>query len=134
MNVNPILDRLEKVRQVKPDSWVACCPAHEDSSPSLAIADKGDRVLLHCYGGCAFDEIRAALGMQAHEFYADSKAPKSAAPGVSTRTLNAALVRELLLCWVLADDRAQGKQIGAADLERERIARQRITTAWRAMQ
>ena len=134
MNVYPILDRLEKVRQVKPDSWRACCPAHDDRSPSLDITDAGDRVLLICRAGCAFDEVRAALGMQAHEFYADSKAPKSAAPGVSIRSLNAALVRELVLCWVLAADRAQGKPIGAADLERERIARQRITQAWRATQ
>jgi hypothetical protein len=133
MNVAPILDRLEKVRQVKPDAWTACCPAHDDSSPSLAIADKGDRVLMHCYGGCTFDEIRAALGMQAHEFYADSKAPKSAAPGVSMRSLNDALVRELVLCWVLAADRSKGKPISPADLARERIARQRITAAWGAV-
>jgi hypothetical protein len=133
MNVHPILDRLEKVRQVKPDAWTACCPAHDDSSPSVAIADKGDRVLMHCYGGCTFDEIRAALGMQAHEFYADSKAPKSAAPGVSMRSLNDALVRELVLCWVLAADRSKGKPISPADLARERIARQRITAAWGAV-
>lgn len=133
MNVHQILDRLEKVRQVKPDAWTACCPAHDDSSPSLAIADKGDRVLMHCYGGCTFAEIRAALGMQAHEFYADSKAPKSAAPGVSMRSLNDALVRELVFCWVLAADRSKGKPISPADLARERIARQRITAAWGAM-
>ncbi len=133
MNVHPILDRLEKVRQVKPDAWTACCPAHDDSSPSLAIADKGDRVLMHCYGGCTFDEIRAALAMETHEFFLDGKAPKSAAPGVSMRSLNDALVRELVLCWVLAADRAKGRQINPADLARERIARQRITAAWGAM-
>lgn len=130
MNLYPILDRLEKVRQVKPDSWVACCPAHEDTSPSLAIADKGDRVLLHCYAGCEFIEIAAALGMQPHEFFADGKAPKSAAPGVSMRSLNTALALELITAYVVACDRSKGKPIGAADLERERIARQRIVKAW----
>ncbi|MFV8823543.1 hypothetical protein ACNKW1_02320 [Thauera sp. WH-2] len=130
MNVSPILDRLEKVRQTKPDSYRACCPAHDDRTPSLDITDAGDRVLLICRAGCTFDEIRAALGMQAHEFFADGKAPKSAAPGVSQRALNAALVRELVICWVIAADRAQGKPISPADIERERIARQRITTAW----
>lgn len=133
MNVHHILDRLEKVRQVKPDAWTACCPAHDDTSPSLAIADRGDRVLLHCYAGCTFDEIRAALEMETHEFFLDGKAPKSAAPGVSLRALNDALVRELVLCWVLAADRSKGKPIAPADLERERIARQRINAAWGAM-
>ena len=130
MNVHHILDRLERVRQVKPDAWTACCPAHEDSSPSLAIADKGDRVLIHCYGGCTFDEIRSALGMQPHEFFLDGKAPKSAAPGVSMRSLNAALAVELITAYVITCDRSKGKQIGAADLARERMARQRIVKAW----
>lgn len=93
-----------------------------------------DRVLLHCYAGCEFSEIAAALGMQPHEFFADGKAPKSAAPGVSMRSLNTALALELITAYVVACDRSKGKPIGAADLERERVARQRITTAWRAMQ
>lgn len=133
MNVHHILDRLEKVRQVKPDAWTACCPAHDDSSPSLAIADKGDRVLIHCYGGCTFDEIAAALGMETREFFLDSKAPKSVVPGVSMRSLNAALAVELITAYVIACDRSKGKPISHADLARERIARQRITAAWGAV-
>jgi hypothetical protein len=37
------------------------CPAHEDRHPSLSwkIADSG-RVLLKCWVGCTFDEIRRA--------------------------------------------------------------------------
>ena len=33
--------------------WAALCPAHDDSSPSLAISEGDDgRVLLHCHAGC----------------------------------------------------------------------------------
>ncbi len=35
------------------DSWQACCPAHEDRTPSLSITPKGERILLHCHAGCA---------------------------------------------------------------------------------
>jgi len=34
-------------------TWLACCPAHDDREPSLAIRDGGDgRVLVHCHAGC----------------------------------------------------------------------------------
>lgn len=34
-------------------TWLACCPAHDDREPSLAIRDGDDgRVLVHCHAGC----------------------------------------------------------------------------------
>ncbi len=42
--------------------WMARCPAHQDSRPSLSIADADDgRVLLHCHAGCSQDRVIAAL-------------------------------------------------------------------------
>lgn len=46
---------LSRVTNVKPNSggWLACCPAHEDRSPSLSInAGDDGRVLLKCFAGC----------------------------------------------------------------------------------
>jgi biotin operon repressor len=39
------------------------CPAHEDKRASLSwkIADNG-KLLLHCFAGCTFSEIRTAVG------------------------------------------------------------------------
>ena len=37
------------------------CPAHEDKQPSLSWRLAGDTVLLHCFAGCTFDEIRRAV-------------------------------------------------------------------------
>lgn len=33
------------------DGWLTCCPAHEDSTPSLHITVT-DRILVRCHGGC----------------------------------------------------------------------------------
>lgn len=42
-------------------SWMALCPAHDDRSPSLAIAEKNGKVLLHCHAGCSQASVLAAL-------------------------------------------------------------------------
>ena len=37
------------------------CPAHQDRSPSLSVREAQDRVLLHCFTGCSFDQVVGAL-------------------------------------------------------------------------
>jgi hypothetical protein len=44
-----------------PTGWKACCPAHEDSDPSLFLADGDDGLALVCYAGCDYKAIAAAL-------------------------------------------------------------------------
>jgi putative DNA primase/helicase len=42
--------------------WEACCPAHEDRTPSLSIGDAPDgKVLVRCHAGCSQEEVIAAL-------------------------------------------------------------------------
>jgi putative DNA primase/helicase len=42
--------------------WIACCPAHEDRKPSLAITEaKGGKVLVRCHAGCEQARVIAAL-------------------------------------------------------------------------
>lgn len=43
-------------------TWMARCPAHDDSSPSLAIsAGKHGKVLVRCHAGCHQRDVIAAL-------------------------------------------------------------------------
>lgn len=44
--------------------WMAQCPAHADSGPSLSIAE-GDRrmVLIYCFAGCSADSVLHALDL-----------------------------------------------------------------------
>lgn len=43
-------------------SWMAPCPAHADSTPSLSLKDaEGGKVLVYCHAGCSQVEIIAAL-------------------------------------------------------------------------
>ena len=55
-------------------SFAIQCPAHDDHSPSGSLKEvtPGGNVLIHCHGGCSFDEIRNALGLPASAFFANS--------------------------------------------------------------
>jgi len=51
--------------------WVARCPAHADSSPSLSIREGRDgRVLLHCFAGCDVEDVLNALGLAMGHLFA----------------------------------------------------------------
>lgn len=63
-NVDTFLSRLDKVRQTGPDSWMACCPAHEDKSASLSIRHADDKTLIHCFAGCSVHEVVSAIGLE----------------------------------------------------------------------
>ena len=65
MEVDIRTDVLSKLNKVKENGngWVACCPAHQDENPSLAIAEDSGKILLHCFKGCKFDDILRALDL-----------------------------------------------------------------------
>jgi len=73
MSTENILGRLEKVRKTSGHSWIACCPAHGDKSPSLAIKEIEDgRTLLHCFAGCSANEVLDSIGLTLQDLYPES--------------------------------------------------------------
>ncbi len=47
-------------------SGLACCPAHEDRSPSLSLGVGVDgRLLVHCHAGCSYEVVMDAPGRDA---------------------------------------------------------------------
>lgn len=68
------LDKL-KARGPRRDfkaEFEACCPAHDDKSPSLRIAITHDnKVLMHCFAGCHVDEICRACNIDVTDLFPD---------------------------------------------------------------
>lgn len=63
-NVDLLLSHLDRVKQTKRDSWMACCPSHADRSASLSIRETADgRILVHCFAGCSVHEVIDAAGL-----------------------------------------------------------------------
>lgn len=62
--------------KVTASGWQACCPAHNDSHPSLSIDPAEDRVLLYCHAGCALEAICAALMIDVVDLFCGEKKGK----------------------------------------------------------
>lgn len=70
MSVAQILARLKCVRQSR-DGWLACCPAHQDRSPSLSIREGNGKVLLHCFAGCSIETVCDALKVRISDLFSE---------------------------------------------------------------
>lgn len=66
-----ISSRLEGLKPTG-DQWMARCPTHEDSTPSLTlkVADDG-KLLVRCHAGCDAREILAAVEAQPQHIHGD---------------------------------------------------------------
>jgi hypothetical protein len=84
-----VLSKLVDVRQ-RPDGWIARCPAHEDTTPSLSVGRGTDQpVVLKCFAGCDPADILAAIGLSWADVSVNGHAPASddwtpAGPAVAT--------------------------------------------------
>ncbi|HBN8651919.1 virulence-associated protein E [Pseudomonas aeruginosa] len=119
--IDKVLTRLEKV---KPDSkdhrWKACCPAHNDKSPSLRITETEDgTVLLKCWVGCSAAEIVGAIGLELRDLFPGEKRERS---GPSP----AAIRHERAVYQIGKSLLDQGQEMSAEDLERFNLAKQRL--------
>ena len=68
--MNNILDRLAGVSR-SGEGWSARCPAHEDRQNSLSIRHQDGRWLVNCHAGCSWQDILAALNLEASALFED---------------------------------------------------------------
>lgn len=64
MQAHDILDKLQKVKRLSDGSFMACCPAHADKTPSLHITSADDKILLACQAGCDTESVVSAMGLE----------------------------------------------------------------------
>ncbi len=78
------LSLLSKVKETKPNQYVACCPAHNDKNPSLSIKFDNGKILLKCFAGCSVDDILNSLRLEKPDLYYDTGITKSAIKNSTT--------------------------------------------------
>jgi hypothetical protein len=125
MDISALLSRLEKVRATGPLKWSACCPAHADKTPSLAVREMADgRVLVHCFGGCDIENIVGAVGMTLADLMPeriDHHFAPIRRPWTGDDALRA-LAAQTVVVGLVAADLMEGRPLTDADVERFSVA------------
>ena len=137
--IGDFLNKLEKVKGSK-GRWTACCPAHNDKNPSLAITQTDDgRILLKCFAGCSAYEIVKAVGMDLTDLFpndnninylkANNQGNKPVRRPFYATDLLKIIQFEALLTSIAAFDLSQGREISTEDRKRLKTALSRINEA-----
>jgi len=126
--IDNVLSRLDRVSG-RNGSWTAKCPAHQDKSPSLAIAERDGVVLLHCFAGCSAYEICSAIGLEMSDLFPERVETGKPKPKFFSKDLLKIIHFEACVVMMLASDVANGKSISQDDLNRAWLAYERIDEA-----
>jgi hypothetical protein len=135
MAINKLLNRLANAKQTGPGQWIACCPAHDDRRPSLAIRALEDgRVLIHDFGGCETSAVLDAVGLQFDDLYPQRSSGQRDAPikrPYSPRDILTCIALEVLIVVQCANVVSRGQALASADHERLVLAASRLLAAER---
>jgi hypothetical protein len=128
--IENILARLEKVKG-RNGAYTACCPAHGDKSPSLAIRELDDgRILMKCFANCSIQEIMGAIGMDIGDLFPNVNKDL---PPVKRKYYATDLLRVIEFeAWVVsvaAYTMSQGLSLSEEDRTRMKVAQTRIMEA-----
>lgn len=130
-SLNYLLNHLRKVKQTGHGRYIACCPAHDDTHPSLAIRDDSGTILLKCFAGCNAFEIVSAIGMELADLFPESneqrKPIKNPFPAVDVLRC---IQREVMIITVTAIRIVDGGKIEKSELERVILACNLIEAAY----
>lgn len=125
-----LLERLERVKTTGQGKWLARCPAHDDRSPSLAIREAEDRILIYCFSGCGVSQVLQAVGLQMVDLFPDRLANFYAAkppfPKFNTYELFPLLVQEAVILALAWSDTLAGKVLSESDQQRVQQAFQSV--------
>jgi 5S rRNA maturation endonuclease (ribonuclease M5) len=75
VTIEDFLERFSGPRRQNGNGVDVRCPAHEDKTPSLSVAEGDDgRILLNCKAGCETEAVVTALGLTMADLYPEKRA------------------------------------------------------------
>ena len=122
-----ILPKLDKVRR-RGSKYTACCPVHNDKTPSLSLEEPADRVLIHCFGCQANGiEVMDALGLSHSFLFRDSRPGGSLPMAVREKA-----EEDVYFIAILDGMRKRGERIPYDSYKRYKLAKERVKLLERA--
>jgi len=131
--IGNLLNRLSKVKRNGNNQWMACCPAHQDKTPSLSIKDVGDgRILLNCLAGCGTEDVLDSIGMSFEDIMPPKVIEHRVAP-IKQRVYASDALKviqlESRIVLMAAYELRRNKPMTEDDLARLELAMERINIA-----
>lgn len=130
--INNLLSRLSKVKPTGRNTYLACCPAHDDKSPSLSIKEEHDgHILLHCFAGCSASDIVGTIGIDIGDLFPPEpvhhKAPVR--KKFYATDILAAIKFESKIVLMASYELRRNKSLDEIDMKRLELAYERIREA-----
>lgn len=73
MQIQDFLKRLKGEQRGSGEQYMACCPAHGDTKPSLSVTERDGKILVHCQAGCTTEAVISAMGLTMQDLFDDPK-------------------------------------------------------------
>ena len=133
MTAEKLLSRLDKVKQTGPSKWIACCPVHDDTHPSMAITEIDGKLLLHCFACHAgIDQIVNAIGLSISDLFphrADFNTSHFKRSYFPAKDVLRCLCHEIRFALICAVDLHKGEKLDLKTIERLQLTVQRLEVA-----
>lgn len=131
MAVDAFLSRLSKVKTLGAGKWLACCPAHNDKTPSMTVSEVDDgRILIHCFAGCEPLNIVESVGFTMADLFPERLGEhKPIRHPFSALDVLRALRHEAAVMALACAHAAEGKPIHEIHKQRVDLAAERIADA-----
>lgn len=121
-SIDKLLSTLDRVKLVKAGQWAACCPAHNDRTPSLKISETQDGiVLVKCWAGCTTAQVVAAVGLELRDLF-----PRSVGKPRRSCPSRDAINHERTVVAIGNSLLANGESLSSEDQARFDLARARL--------
>ena len=131
-NLDLVLSRLEKVNSLGKGKYLAICPSHDDRSPSLAIKQVDDRILIHCFAGCDTADVLQSMQLEFSDIMpntAKGNFPREKSPFYSSDVLKT-LREDMQILIACALHMSKGFKLCESDLRRLFLASSKIKHAY----
>lgn len=71
-SLDGFLELLKGVKKARDGQYLALCPGHHDTKPSLSIKEADGKILVRCFAGCELTDILKPLGLEPKDLFFNS--------------------------------------------------------------
>ena len=132
MDINIFLGHLNKVRKSK-SGWMACCPNHEDNSPSLSIKQGTDCILIHCFAGCDSVGVMGSIGLSLANLYQKQQDVKRGVMQWDKTILKSVVFHESIYIAMCENLAGSSRELTPMEMSRLTLAKRRLPKAMRVL-